>query len=108
MESVNKTDVDTIERSDGIHLSMTVVGDRMSVMHYRIEPGAVVPEHSHHFEQAGYVIRGEGRFESPDGEDVLSEGDAYMLESDEPHSLENVGDTVLEGIDIFSPPRTEL
>jgi len=105
MESFHVTQVEAMEAVDGVDISFMVTGDRMSVLHYHIEPGAAVPEHSHPHEQVGYVISGQGEFSGPDGAERLSEGDSYLLPGDEPHKVENIGTDILEGIDVFSPPR---
>jgi quercetin dioxygenase-like cupin family protein len=77
----------------------------MSVMHYRIEPGAVVPEHSHPHEQTGYLMTGSLTFRVGGEEIVASAGDSYAVPGDEPHAVTNRGDEIAEGVDIFSPPR---
>lgn len=96
---------ETVEAVEGVHLTQLAVGERMSMQYFHVEPDAIVPEHSHEHEQVGYITGGSGVFVA-DGEDFyVSPGDAYVLDSNEPHSLENTGDDPLEGIDVFAPPR---
>lgn len=96
---------ESAEAVDGVHLTQLAVGDDMSIQHFRIEPGATVPEHSHHHEQLGYIFAGELTF-IVDGDAVpIAADESYALKSDEPHAAENRGDTPVFGIDIFSPPR---
>ncbi|QPV61404.1 cupin domain-containing protein [Halosimplex litoreum] len=112
---------ETVEVVDGVHLTQLAVGDRMSMQHVHIEPGAVVPKHSHEHEQVGYITSGSGVFvvdsdaskthrvngEPVNGEEFpVSAGDAYHLGSEEPHSVAATGDEPLDGIDVFAPPRT--
>lgn len=59
---------DTVEAVDGVHLTQLAVGEQMSVQHFHIEPGAMVPEHSHPHEQVGYVARGTLTFMVPDAD----------------------------------------
>ena len=111
---------ETVEVVDGVYLTQLAVGERTSVQHVHMEPGAVVPEHSHEHEQVGYITGGSGVFvvdsdasktHRVNGEPVnsdefpVSSGDSYHLASEEPHSLENTGDDPLDGIDVFSPAR---
>jgi len=97
----------TVEVVDGVHLTQLAVGDRMSMQHVHIEPGAVVPEHSHEHEQVGYITSGSGVFVVDGEEFPVSSGDAYHLASEEPHSVEATGDEPLDGIDVFAPPRAD-
>ncbi|AUV82951.1 cupin domain-containing protein [Salinigranum rubrum] len=105
MERVPLSGVEPAEAVDGVHLSQLAAGTEMSVQHFRIDPGARVPEHSHPHEQTGYVTAGELTF-LVDGEEVtVSAGDSYAIPGDEPHGAENRGDEPVEGVDIFAPPR---
>lgn len=106
MEHVPLDRDDEVEAVDNVHLAQLAVGDNMSVQHFRIEPGATVPEHSHHHEQTGFVYRGELTFILDDGSEiVVGDGDSYALASNEPHAAENRGDVPVEGVDMFDPPR---
>lgn len=107
MKKGNLHDVDEVEVVDGVHLAQLVVGEKMSVQNFRIEPGTTVPEHSHPHEQVGYITKGELTFITEDGETVVREGESFHLESDEPHGAENRGDKPVLGVDIFSPPRAD-
>jgi quercetin dioxygenase-like cupin family protein len=105
MERVSLADVDAAEAVDGVHLAQLAAGAEMSVQHFRIEPGAVVPEHSHPHEQTGYITAGTLTF-LVDGEEVaVSPSESYAIPGDEPHGAENRGEVAVEGVDIFSPPR---
>jgi quercetin dioxygenase-like cupin family protein len=107
MDRVSGSDVETAEPIDGVQLALLAAGEHMNIQQFRIKPGAVVPEHSHHHEQLGYLLRGELTF-TIDGEAIVVEaGDSYSLPGNEPHAVENRGKSVAEGIDIFSPPRTD-
>ncbi|WP_132057951.1 cupin domain-containing protein [Halorussus amylolyticus] len=106
MEVVPTDSVEATEAVEGVHLSILAGGEEMNVQHFEIEPGATVPEHSHHHEQTGYLTGGTLTF-TVDGEEIeVSAGDSYAIPSDEPHSAVNRGDDTVTGVDIFSPPRT--
>jgi quercetin dioxygenase-like cupin family protein len=107
MDHVTQAAVETAEPIDGVELALLAAGQEANLQHYRIDPGATVPEHSHPHEQLGYLVQGELVF-VVDGEEIVVEaGDSYSLAGEEPHAVENRGETVAEGIDIFSPPRTD-
>ncbi|SHH52477.1 cupin domain-containing protein [Halobaculum gomorrense] len=96
------------EAVHGVHLAQLAAGAETSVQHFSIEPGAEVPAHSHRHEQAGYITAGALTFVLADGEEVVCEaGDSYVLAGEEVHGAENRGDERVEGVDIFSPPRTD-
>jgi len=106
MDLVTPDDRETVEAMDGVFLTQLAVGERMSIQHLRMEPGARVPMHDHHHEQLGFVYQGTQTFILEDGEAVdVEPGGSYFLESGEPHAAENRGDGIMEAIDIFSPPR---
>jgi quercetin dioxygenase-like cupin family protein len=105
MEEVPQAANETVEVVDGVHLTQMAVGERMSVQHFHIEPGAVVPEHAHEHEQVGFVARGAFTFVVDDEEYVIGPGDSYVVASSESHSAENRTDEPVTGIDVFSPPR---
>jgi quercetin dioxygenase-like cupin family protein len=96
---------EAVENPDGVYLSQLAAGDRASVQHFRIEPGAVVDTHSHEHEQLGFVNEDELVF-TVGGEDrVVAADDAYVIPADEPHAAENQGDEAVIGIEVFAPPR---
>ena len=100
------------EAVESVHLAQLAAGDEASLQHFRIEPGATVPEHDHHHEQLGFVSAGELTFlvEGDDGEReelVVGPGDSYVIPGGEPHGAENRGDEEVRGIDVFSPARPD-
>ncbi|WP_135829383.1 cupin domain-containing protein [Halorussus halobius] len=107
MQVVPKDAEESTEAVEGVHLSMLAGAERMNVQHFDIEPGATVPEHSHDHEQTGYVTQGTLTFLVDGEEFAVSAGDSYAIPSDEPHAAENRGDVPVEGLDVFSPPRTD-
>ena len=107
MDRVSARTVESAEPVEGVHLTLLAAGEHANIQHFRIEPGAVVPEHSHPHEQLGYVVSGTLTF-AVDGREVAVEaGGSYRFAGHEPHGAENRGTDAVEGIDIFSPPRTD-
>jgi quercetin dioxygenase-like cupin family protein len=107
MESMAPAAGETVEAVDGVYLTQLVAGKQMSVQHFHIEPGATVPEHSHEHEQAGYVVHGTFTFTVDGTEHVISPGESYCIPGGQPHAAANRADIPVDGIDIFSPPRTD-
>lgn len=105
MEVIPHEAGDDVEAVSGVHLAQLAAGDRMSVQHFFVEPGRVVPEHSHEHEQVGYLVEGALTFEVDGERRRVEAGDSYVVPANEPHSVENRGDVPAEGIDVFSPPR---
>ncbi|RBI63688.1 cupin domain-containing protein [halophilic archaeon] len=107
MDSTALSDRGATEAVDGVFLTQLAAGERMSVQHFHIEPGATVPEHSHRHEQAGFVYASALTFLVDGEEFVIEENDSYSVPGGEPHAAENRTDDPVRGIDVFSPPRTD-
>lgn len=105
MERVPLDGSESVEAVPGVHLTQLAEGQGMSVQHFRIEPGATVPEHSHLHEQAGWVQDGAGVFLVEGEELLVRAGDSYSIPSGQPHAVEVRSDDPLVGVDIFHPPR---
>ena len=96
------------EAVENVRLGVGAAGEEMSVQYFEIQPGAEVPEHSHHHEQSGLITQGELTFLLDGGERVtVGPGESYVLDGDEVHGAVNEGDEVVEGVDVFAPPRTD-
>ncbi len=106
MDVVTDDALEEVEVEQGVYLAQLATGEEMSIQHLRLEPGARVPEHSHHHEQVGFVYEGEQTFILESGESVtVGPGESYRLESNEVHAAENRAERQLRAIDVFSPPR---
>lgn len=111
MDRVTEADREPAEVADGVYLADLAAGEKASMKHWRVEPGATLPTHRHHNEQIGYVISGTlvARVER-DGaveERRLEPGDSYVFPGEEIHGAENPGDEPAIGIGVLSPPRGE-
>lgn len=105
METVTQAERETVEVVDGVFLTQLAAGEKMSIQHFHIEPGATVPEHDHHHEQTGFVYAGTLVFEVDGEEYVVGTDESYVIPSNEPHAAKNRRDDPVQGIDIFAPPR---
>jgi len=105
MEIVPESERPSTEAVEGVDLTLLAGGTEANIQQFSIDPGVVVPEHSHPNEQVGYLLDGRLTF-TVAGESLLVEaGDSYVIPGGEPHSAENNSDTTAVGLDIFSPPR---
>jgi len=86
--------------------SKTFWQDHMLLSVLEMDPGTVVPMHSHPHEQAGTVF--EGEFEMTIGNEtkMMRPGDAYMIPGGVPHGV-TIGDQLVRALDVFSPVREE-
>jgi quercetin dioxygenase-like cupin family protein len=77
----------------------------MTVAHWEVEKGALMPEHSHPHEQVANVV--EGRFElTVAGElQVLDRGSVAIIPPNTPHSGKAI--THCRLIDVFHPIRED-
>jgi len=107
MHTMLPADSETIEVLEGVYLTQLAAGEHTSIQHFHIESGARVPAHSHDQEQAGYVTQGTFTFVAGGEEEVISPGESYVIPSGEEHAAENRADVPVDGIDVFSPPRTD-
>jgi quercetin dioxygenase-like cupin family protein len=108
MELVTQDDRETREIDDGIFVTQLAAGEEMSIQHLRMAPGTRIDEHDHPHEQVGFVYRGEETLVTDEAEITAGPGDSYSIPGGESHAAENRGDEVMEAIDVFAPPRTDL
>jgi quercetin dioxygenase-like cupin family protein len=82
-----------------------VHGDGVTMVYWRVEAGAVLPEHSHPHEQVSNVIT--GRFEMTIGGEtsVVEAGDVAVIPSNVLHSARALSDCTI--IDAFQPVRED-
>jgi len=84
----------------------TFWGDRMLLSMADFEAGAVVPAHSHPYEQSGVLIAGEFELTIGGQTRQLKPGDAYLIPGGVEHGG-RAGDGPARVLDIFSPVRED-
>jgi quercetin dioxygenase-like cupin family protein len=80
--------------------------DRFSFEWFEKPPGHSSPIHDHENEQVCLCLAGELAVATGDDEVTLTEYDSVLLESSEPHRVENTGDETAVGLDVFAPGRS--
>jgi quercetin dioxygenase-like cupin family protein len=90
---------------DGIVRRTLAFTNQVHLVHWTIRRGVVFGEHTHLYEQAGYVLRGRVRMVVDGEARDLGPGEAYAVPAGVPHDAEALED--VEILDVFSPAREE-
>ena len=90
---------------DGV-LGRVVHGERVTLSVIELDPGSLVPEHSHENEQIGILLRGSLVFRV--GEEVreLGPGGTWRIRANIPHAVET-GPEGAVAVEVFSPARAD-
>ncbi len=83
-----------------------VPGDKVMFSVVTLDPGAVVPEHSHPHEQMGIVLSGTMELTIAGETRTLAGREVYRVPGGVPHSARG-GPAGAVALDAFSPPRED-
>src|SRR5215210_5333467 len=102
--------VEPVEMMPGVTIKL-VSGVNAMMSFVTLQPGTMVPIHSHDHEQLGIGLEGEmvlyiGGLEDKYAK-VIKAGDCYVIPSGVPHGAKPAGDAAATALDIFSPPRAD-
>lgn len=89
----------------GIKLKTLVYGDKTLFTEFRMDAGAVLPEHAHIHEQTGYLTEGKIRLTIGSQVFEVEKGDSWCIPGNTEHSAEILKDSV--AIEVFSPVRKD-
>lgn len=92
----------------GSVMTLVGIGERMTLIRFDSEPGAVTPEHSHPHEQIGTCIRGKGKLVSGGATLKVEPGVTWTIPPGEPHSFAVEGTEPMQLFEVFSPPREDF
>ncbi|WP_254532690.1 cupin domain-containing protein [Natrinema gelatinilyticum] len=106
MKPVDFDGAETYEPDEGWRRVSLAGSDQFSFEWFEKPPGHSSPMHDHENEQVCLCLRGELTVATEDDEVVLSQYDSVLLESAEPHRVENTGDELAVGLDVFAPGRS--
>jgi quercetin dioxygenase-like cupin family protein len=81
-------------------------GEKLMFSLVALDPGAVVPEHSHPHEQMGMMVSGDMELTVAGKTRRLSGNDLYLIPGGVPHKVVT-GPQGAVALDAFSPPRDE-
>ncbi len=101
----NSVDVRPVAMLSGIVRRTLTYGDRMLLVEFTIEAGASFPEHSHPYEQIGYLCSGAGTLWIGEDAMELTQGSSWCIPSNVVHKANFTRSSVV--IDVFSPVRED-
>lgn len=84
----------------------TAAGDNLMISVVSLEPGAVVPTHSHPHEQMGYLVSGRLEFTIGETTSILEPGSTWRIPSHVPHRVVALDGPAL-ALDVFHPIRED-
>ena len=90
---------------DGIQIKTLCYGDKMLMTEFLLRKDAILPEHSHPYEQTGYLVSGKIRLYIGNESKELVPGDSWNIAADIAHKAEILEDSV--AIEVFSPVRED-
>ena len=89
----------------GVEIRATA-GEGLMLSLVQLEPGSVVPEHSHPHEQMGMMISGRAEFTIGGITRVLGPGDIWRIPGNVPHKVVTLGEPAV-ALDVFHPVRED-
>jgi len=107
MKSSRVEDAPRLSPLRGIDMTILGSGERATFIRIVLQPGAVLPMHTHPNEQIGTCLGGEGELISGDEVLRVEPGVSWTIPVDEPHSFTVKGDRPVVINEIWSPPRED-
>jgi mannose-6-phosphate isomerase-like protein (cupin superfamily) len=105
LRTVRESDQQSIETGDRtfkIMISRAHGCEKVTQFVGRIPPGRA-PMHHHTYEEAIYIIEGEGRLWTAEGDAEFKSGASIYLPRGVSHSLENTGQSIIRLLGVFHP-----
>ena len=99
-------ELDWEKPAPGIRRQIMGYDGQLMMVKVEFEKGAVGSMHQHYHSQATYVASGKFELTIGDRKEILSTGDGYYVEPDQPHGCVCLEAGVL--IDTFSPMRADF
>jgi quercetin dioxygenase-like cupin family protein len=89
----------------GIQRKTLVFGEKTMLVEFRLEKGAVLPEHCHPHEQTGRLISGEMELIMGENTCRILPGDAWCIPSNVFHRAVALEESI--AVEVFSPVRED-
>lgn len=90
---------------DSIRRKTTVYGDKTLMSEFLLSRGCTLPDHSHPYEQTGYLISGRMLMKIGSDETELGPGDSWSIPEDMVHGARVLEDAHV--VEVFAPPRPD-
>lgn len=81
------------------------VGSKGLLAEFKLDAGAVLPEHAHPHEQIGYLVSGKLILIIDGAEELLAAGDSWAIPGNARHSARALEDSL--AIEVFMPVRED-
>jgi len=89
----------------GIERKTLVYGERTLLSEFRLKAGSQLPQHSHPYEQTGFLVKGRIRLKIGMNEHDVMPADSWCISSNVEHSAEALEDSL--AVEVFSPVRED-
>lgn len=106
MKTVKFDNAETYEPEEGWGRAALAGSDKFSFEWFEKPAGHSSPMHNHKNEQVCIVLQGELTIVTEDSETQLTQYDSVWLDSQESHRVENTGEDLAIGLDVFAPGRS--
>lgn len=106
MKTVKFDNAETYEPEEGWSRVALAGSEKFTFEWFEKPSGHSSPMHNHENEQVCVVLQGELTIVTEDDETQLTQYDSVWLDSQEPHRVENTGDDLAIGLDVFAPGRS--
>jgi len=97
----------SLETVKGRHGEIIIVGEKAMMMRLTVEPNIPTPPHTHHHEQMGIIIEGEGILYVGEESKRIKKGTSFLIPPNAPHNFDATGDKPAVLIECFTPPRED-
>jgi len=94
-----------IDMTEGIKIKTLCSGDHTNMSEFILKKGAVIPEHTHPYEQTGYLVKGKIRLFIDSIYRDINPGDSWNIKKEIKHKAEIIEDSV--ALEVFSPMRED-
>ena len=101
----NAKNNEPVEALPGVVRRFLAAGAKTLSVEFAIAAGAVVPAHTHPYEQTGYLVSGRARMRIGSEIKEITSGDAYCIPENEDHAFEALENCIV--VDCFAPVRPE-
>jgi len=90
---------------EGIQIKTLCYGESTLMTEFVLQKDTILPEHSHPYEQTGYLVKGRLRLYIGENSKELVPGDSWNIAKDVLHKADVLEDSV--AIEVFSPVRKD-
>jgi quercetin dioxygenase-like cupin family protein len=90
---------------EGIKIKTLVYGELTLLTEFVMDQGSSLPQHTHPYEQTGYLVSGSIILHIGDKKQIIIPGDSWCIPQNMLHHAEIIEDSV--AVEIFAPTREE-